>query len=566
MRTHIAAVILCSLLGAGLRSEAQAQPAAVHPNILWITTEDMSAQLGAYGDAVARTPNVDRLAEEGIRYTGVFSVYGVCAPNRSALITGLYPSSYGGHHMRTMSRTASIAEVTDPELLAIPTYEAVPPPEARLFSELLRRHGYYATNNAKEDYQFTAPVTAWDESSPQAHWRNRPDPDVPFFAVFNIEITHESQVWGRSDEPLVTDPDEVEVPPYYPDTPIVRRDIARNYDNIALMDDEVGRILDELEADGLRDETIVFFFSDHGSGLPRAKRWVYDSGLHVPLIVRFPHDDRAGIVEDRLVSFVDFAPTVLSLAGVPIPDYMHGTAFLGPAEGPERRYVHAARDRMDPALDTRRAVRDARYKYIRNYRPERPYIQFLPYRDQMPLMQEILRLKRDGGLDSTRQWQLLRETKPPQELYDTWEDPHEITNLAGDPGHRDKLLELRREQERWFNAIDDMGLIPETVLKNMLYPPYGEQPATEAPEMHAAPAEGGVMVRLTSATDGASIGYRIGPGDAWQVYQHGFFVPTGAALTAVAHRIGYAQSAEVVRTFSPGDADVRQTFSPDDAR
>ena len=534
---------------------ARAQPEVstadpVHPNILWITTEDMSAQLGAYGDEIARTPNLDRLADEGIRYTNVYSVYGVCAPNRSALITGLYPSSYGAHHMRTTSRTASIAEVTDPELLAIPTYEAVPPPEARLLSELLRRHGYYATNNAKEDYQFTAPVTAWDESSPKAHWRNRLDADTPFFAVFNIEITHESQIWGRAGEPLVTDPDAVEVPPYYPDTPVVRRDIARNYDHIALMDDEVGRILDELQEDGLLDETIVFFFSDHGSGLPRAKRWVYDSGLHVPLIVRFPHARRAGAVEERLVSFVDFAPTVLSLAGVPVPEYLPGMAFLGPAEGPQRRYVHAARDRMDPALDTRRAVRDARYKYIRNYRPERPYVQVLPYRDQMPLMQEILRLRRDGGLDSTRHWQLLRETKPLQELYDTVEDPHEINNLAEDPRYREKLLELRQEQERWFDEIDDMGLIPEPVLKNMLFPPYGEQPETDPPELHAAQARGGVIVRLTSATHGASIGYRAGSDDTWKVYTRPFFVPSGASLTAVAHRIGFKPSPEIDTTFS----------------
>ncbi|MEX0599761.1 MAG: sulfatase, partial [Rhodothermales bacterium] len=285
MHTRFAYLLAALLLFATcFPGAASSQQAPVHPNILWITTEDMSAQLGAYGDPVARTPHVDRLAEQGVRYTHAFGVYGVCAPNRSALITGRYPSSYGGHHMRTMTRTASIDEVTDPELLAIPTYEAVPPPELRLFPELLRRHGYYTTNNSKEDYQFNAPVTVWDESSPDAHWRNRPDPDMPFFSVVNFTITHESQVWGQSDRPLVTDPDEVQVPPYYPDTPIVRRDIAINYDNIARMDTMVGRVLQELEDDGLLDETIIFYFSDHGSGLPRAKRWVYDSGLHVPLI------------------------------------------------------------------------------------------------------------------------------------------------------------------------------------------------------------------------------------------------------------------------------------------
>ncbi len=531
--------------------EAVAQSGAgpVHPNILWITTEDMSAQLGAYGDPIARTPNVDHLASEGVRFTNAFGVYGVCAPNRSALITGLYPSSYGGQHMRTMRRTSALDMITDPELLAIPTYEAVPPPEARAFPEWLRRHGYYTSNNAKEDYQFSAPVTVWDESSEEAHWRNRPSDETPFFAVFNIGVTHESQVWARADDPLITNLDDVEVPPYYPDTPIVRRDIARNYDNIALMDEEVGRILGALEEDGLVEETIIFFFSDHGSGLPRAKRWVYDSGLHVPLIVRFPHAERAGSVDERMISFVDFAPTVLSLTGVPIPEYFHGRAFLGPGAHESRAYVHAARDRMDPATETRRAVRDERFKYIRNYRPERPYIQFLPYRDQMGLMQEILRLKREGGLDSTSHWQLLSDTKPMQELYDTWEDPHEINNLADDPRYKEKLLELRAEQERWFNEIDDLGLIPEPVLKNILYPPYGEQPATETPEIDIASAEGGSLVQLLSATPGASIGYRFASDESWKVYDRPIFVADGVSIFVTAHRIGYKPSPE--RAFKP---------------
>ena len=544
IRMHLSTTLV--LFGVGLllsglaRAQSKAQP--VHPNILWLTTEDMSAQLGAYGDPVARTPNVDRLASEGIRFTNVYGVYGVCAPNRSALITGLYPASYGAQHMRNYRRTSALHMIDDPELLNIPTYEAVPPPDVRAFSELLRIHGYYTTNNSKEDYQFMTPKTFWDESSDDAHWRNRPDPDMPFFSVFNFTITHESQVWKREGESLITNPADVDVPPYYPDTPIVRRDIARNYDNIALMDEQVGEILAQLEEDGLVEETIIFFFSDHGSGLPRAKRWVYDSGLHVPLIVRFPHVERAGSVDERLISFVDFAPTVLSLAGVPVPEYLPGVVFLGPDAGEERSYVYAARDRMDPALDTRRAVRDKRFKYIRNYKPERPYIQFLPYRDQMALMQEILKLDEAGELDSTRHWQLMLDEKPLQELYDTWEDPHEINNLAADPTYEDKLLELRAEQERHFNAIDDTGLIPDVVLKNMLYPPHGEQPTTAAPEIVAEAADGGSVVRLHSATPGASIGYRIGDDATWRVYHRPIYLADGDTLTAVAHRIGYKPS------------------------
>lgn len=511
------------------------------PNILWISAEDLSPRLGAYGDPVARTPNLDRLARDGVLYTHAFTTYGVCAPSRASIITGLYPSSFGAGHMRTMSRTASLDQITDPELLAIPTYEAVPPPEARMFTEYLRMKGYYTTNNVKEDYQFVAPVTGWDESSNTAHWRNRA-PGQPFFAVFNFTDTHESQVWGRADGPPDTDPATVPVPPYYPDTPIVRRDIAQHYDNIATMDEKAGELLRQLEEDGLADETIVIFWGDHGDGLPRGKRWTYDSGIRVPLIVRYPDGRNAGTVEDRLVSLMDLAPSMLSLAGIPIPDYMHGISFLGPVQGPERRYVHAARDRMDPAMDTRRAVRDHRFKYIRNYRPERPYIQFLPYRDQMALMQELFRLEREGRLNDEQKL-LFRKTKPLQELYDTETDPHELRNLADDPRYAGKLMELSQELDRWWNEIDDLGLIPEPLLKVMLWPPHGEQPITVEPTVRTSPAAGGgVTVTLSTPTAGASIGYRL-PGDqSWRVYHEPFILPKGQSFTALAHRIGYAPS------------------------
>ena len=201
------------------------------------------------------------------------------------MITGMYPTTIGSMHMRTMTRTSAIDKITDPELLAIPTYEAVPPPEVKCFTEFLRAKGYYCSNNSKEDYQFRRPITAWDESSREAHWRNR-KPGQPFFAVFNFTVTHESQVWSRAKDPSYTDPEAVIVPPYYPDSPIVRKDIARHFDNIAIMDTQVREILDQLKEDGLEDSTIVFFYSDHGDGLPRAKRWNYDSGIKVPHIIK----------------------------------------------------------------------------------------------------------------------------------------------------------------------------------------------------------------------------------------------------------------------------------------
>jgi len=519
------------------------------PNILWITCEDMSPHLGCYGDPVARTPNLDKLATEGIRYTNAFSVSGVCAPSRSALITGMYPTTTGAMHMRTMTRTAAIDQITDPELLAIPTYEAVPPPEVKCFTEFLRAHGYYCSNNSKEDYQFRKPITAWDESSSTAHWRDR-KPGQPFFAVFNFTVTHESQVWSRAGDTLITDVTKVAVPPYYPDTTVIRIDIARHYDNIALMDGQVKNVLDQLKTDGLEDSTIVFFFSDHGDGLPRAKRWIYDSGIRVPLIIRYPDQWQAGIVIDEMVSFIDFAPTVLSLTGIQIPDYIQGKAFAGGQKTESRKYIFAAKDRMDPAMDNQRAVRDKRYKYIRNYMPERPYVQFLPYRDQMELMQELFRYEKEGKLNEIQAlW--FRKTKPEEELYDTWEDPFEVNNLADLPEHQATLERLRKEHLKWKGETKDWGLIPETELIKKLWPPDGIQPTTDVPVFNINDLENSNLIRviLSCSTKGASIGYVPDSSEHWLLYTHPLKVSPNTTISAQAIRIGFKPSEIVIQEF-----------------
>ena len=264
---------------------AQQAPAApsARPNIVWISNEDMSPHLGAYGDPLARTPVLDRFAKESIRYTHAFTTAPVCAPSRAAIITGMYQTTIGAQHMRT-------TEDRVPELPG--PYLAVPPFYVRAFPEYLRAAGYYTSNRAKTDYQFGVPFTIWDDLGPNAHWRNRTDKTQPFFSVFNLEVTHESQIFpsspARKGKPLVTDPARVPVPPYYPDTPAIRQELARMYDNIADMDGQVGEILKQLEADGLSDNTVVFYWSDHGDGVPRSKRSLYDSGLRVPLMIRWP--------------------------------------------------------------------------------------------------------------------------------------------------------------------------------------------------------------------------------------------------------------------------------------
>ena len=520
------------------RQAADAWPGlGYRPNIIWLVAEDLSPVLPMYGDSTIETPTLSRLAEEGIVFDRVFSPSGVCAPSRAAIATGMYPTRIGALHMRNSGSAEYLPSGVTP-------YEAQPAPEVIMHSEYLRRLGYYCTNNAKQDYQFKRGLMAWDESSREAHWRNRA-PGQPFFAIFNFEVTHESRIWAKAEDSLWVDPNlDVPVPPYLPDNEVGQRDVRRMYSNIKEMDAQVGARLAELEAAGLLDSTIVFWYADHGGPLPRQKRLCYDSGLRLPLIVRFPDGWGAGTRDTALVSFVDFLPTLLSLAGEAPPDYLDGQAFLGAFRAAPRTYIHGAGDRFDGMYDMIRAVRDHRYKYLRNFRPEQGYYLAVKYREQMPVMQELLRL-RDAGALTEAQAQWFRERKPAEELFDTWQDPHELTNLAGDPRYADKLAELRAECERWMNDTRDLGLMTESAYLASIWP-GGLQPET-APPVISRDEE---TISLACETAGASLGYQVlAPGDtlapAWAVYTGPFAVPEGRQVVAVAHRLGFVPSAPV---------------------
>ncbi len=525
------------------------------PNFLWVSFEDTNPFYGCYGDPIARTPNLDRLAAGGCIWKNTFSTAGVCAPARSAVITGMYPISIGTQHMRT-AHTNSVA----PEL---PTpYSAVLPHYVKCFTEYLRADGYYCTNNVKTDYQFTPPVTAWDELSNEGHWRNRPDPDQPFFAVFNPTRTHESGMWEGKDADPVFDPDAIELPPYFPDTPKVREAMARMYTNIEHSDRQLGELLEQLEEDGLADNTIVFNWSDHGP-LPRGKRWPYDSGIHVPMIVRWPEHLEPGSVSEELISTVDLGPTLLSLAGVEIPYHIQGQAFLGDQAAPPREYVYASRDRYDESYDMVRAARDKRYKYIRNCYPEKPYLLWIPYRNRHPILQEMWRLYMAGELEGPEL--VMFQPRPVEELYDTQRDPHEIHNLAGDIAYEPELERLREALDDWTAEVGDMGEITESEMVRQWYP-NGEQPETaspvfipiceESPGQEPA-AEGGtfkapVLIQFYCATQGASIAYTFEQGDNphWLLYTAPLRLPEGkVTLRAKAIRIGYKESKQSAAMF-----------------
>jgi len=430
-----------------------ALPADARPNVLWLSCEDISPHLGCYGDELATTPNLDRLAASGVRYTNATVTAGVCAPCRSGIITGMYQTALGTHHMRC------IAQLPD-SIKPFPIY--------------LRQTGYYSTNNSKKDYQFREPSETWDESSGKAHWRNRPQPDRPFFAVFNYTGCHESGIASTEKYRKVTQGIEKHdrnavartLPPYYPDTPVTREDWGRYYDVITALDRWVGERLEELDEAELADDTIVIFWSDHGVGLPRAKRWLYDSGMHVPLIARVPAKFRTGgqgepgTVDDRLVSLMDLGPTVLNLAGVKVPEYVQGRAFLGPNLPPPREYVFGARDRMDERYDVIRVVRDKRYKYIRNYEPWKTYYQYMNTPEKGATMREIRRVDAEGKLPPAAA-RFMAPTKPPEELYDLQNDPHELVNLADSPEHRTALNRMREAHLAWVLETKDLGLILE---------------------------------------------------------------------------------------------------------
>lgn len=434
---------------------------ANRPNVLWITLEDISPNLGCYGDDQAITPRMDELAHRGVRYTNCWSPSGLCSPSRSCLITGMIATSLGTIHQRCEGRLPAGVE-------PFPVY--------------LRQAGYYCSNHSKTDYNFEASSATWDQQ--HNDWRKngwtRRKPDQSFFTVINLGVTHSSQIYKnnaagwrgrlRTLKPSERhDPAKMDVPPYYPDSLEVREELVHYYDNITYADRQVGEILDQLQADGLADDTIVFLFSDHGRGMPRGKGWCYAESLHVPLIVHVPprfakrYALEPGCCDDRLVSFTDFAPTVLSLCGVDRPEHLEGRVFTGSDRQPAQPYLFAHRDRMDERYEVIRSLYDGRYHYVRNYLPHFPWLheQTRNYPSEQPSYRLMHRLESQGllgGADGV----LMRRRKPREELYDLSSDPHEVHNLADSDKHNTILSRFRSALSDQLRSTRDLGFVPES--------------------------------------------------------------------------------------------------------
>jgi len=418
---------------------------AEKPNILWLTSEDHGPHMGCYGDMYATTPNVDALAAKGMLFKHAWSNGPVCAAARTTIIAGMYPPSTGGEHMRSMTQM---------------------PKGTKMYPQFLREAGYYCTNNSKEDYNLAKPEGVWDLSSGNAHWKNRKD-GQPFFAIFNETCSHESQLRKRP-HVAIHDPAKVRVPAYHPDTPEVRQDWAQYYDQVTLADASAGKRLKELEEAGLAADTIVFYYADHGSGMPRNKRWPCNSGLQVPMVVYFPPNWKhlapkeygAGVKSDRLVSFVDLAPTLLSIIGVQPPEWMQGHAFAGKFQTEPQPFVYGFRGRMDERIDTVRSVTDGRFVYLRNYMPHLSQAQHVSYQFETPTTR-VWRKAFDDGKATPEQSIFWKEPKDAEELYDLQSDPDEVHNLAAKPEHAETLAKMRAAQESLALKIRDVGLLPE---------------------------------------------------------------------------------------------------------
>lgn len=555
MKTKLAifTFLFCSILNA--QSTKQ-------PNILWIVCEDISPTLSMYGDTTAKTPNLDKLAQQSIIYGNAFATTGVCAPSRSAIITGMLPSSIGTMNMRTAGdvmswgkriykevATKGEGESKEPVLdlkgNVVREYSAVIPENIKCFTEYLRASGYYCTNNQKTDYQFAAPLSAWDENNSKAHWRNRPE-GKPFFSVFNIGDTHESKIWLNKDLPLTVDPVKVVLPPYFPDNAIVRRDVARLYSNIEIMDQKAGEIIDQLKKDGLYDNTIIFFYSDHGGPLPHQKRELYEYGLKAPLFVKLPNSHTSSKT-DRLISFVDLGPTVLSLANVQPPKGIDGVPFLGKYDAKPRAYVFGTSDRFDEFSDRIRSVRTDKYLYIKNYYPNLPKYKDVGYRKSMPMMLNILELRDENKLDDyQKSW---FGTKVNEELYDIVNDLFSITSLAANPEYAEVLKEMREQEEKQFEEKYDYASIPEADMIAKMWP-NNTQPKTANPTFDLRKD----LLMVSCSTKSASVSYKISKSkdekfdlnSNWTLYTKAIQVPKGQFVYLVANRIGFKDSDIVI--------------------
>ena len=435
------------------------------PNIVWLVAEDQSQYFFPfYGDNSVNLPNISDLLKNGTVFEGMNSSYPVCAPARSAIITGMYPNSIGTGNMRALKGDTKERSAKEASL-GVPYYSSKLAENIKPFTQILREKGYYCTNNAKRDYNFNLRDEAWDESSNKASWEKRKD-DQPFFSVFNFNVTHESAMWQRDKEQLRVDPKILKVPPLFPNDSISKHSLAVNYSNLVEMDRQMGLIIDKLKDQGLYQDTYIFFYSDHGGPFPRHKRAIYETGTKVPLVIKFPSNIKPKEKRNSdMLNFIDFAPTILSIVGgIDIPKIYQGQAFLGSKKNKnKRKYLFTASDRFDEHPDRIRAVKNKKFKYIKNYNLNKPHALPVAYRNQMALMQNLNRLN-ESNLLSKNQKLWFQIPKKSEEFYDLENDPFELNNLIENKKYFEDIQNLRIALDNWMIEINDLGHLSEKEL------------------------------------------------------------------------------------------------------
>lgn len=499
------------------------------PNFLIIVCEDISPYIRCFGDSIAVTPNLDNFSKESILHNNMFTCIGVSSPSRYSLITGRYAPNDGANYMR--------ANYFDKD------FSIVAPKGVKCYTEQLRKQGYYCTNNAKTDFQFDAPLSIWDEQGNKAHWKNRPK-GTPFLSIFNLNVTHESQIWKRTNKPLAVSPDKIILPPYYPDNKTVRHDMAVLYSNIKEMDSDFEKLLNELKESEEYKNTIVIFYSDNGGPMPRSKREIKDSGTKVPFMIHFPDNSGAGTINSNLNMFVDIPSTILSLANIKPATYMQGEAMYGKYKGKTRKYVFGATDRFDEQVEKRASIRDNQFLYIRNYMPKQSIYRPVKFRLDMPMMRNMLELLDKGELNEIqKQW--FDNNAAPEELYDCTKDPHQINNLATNNEYKKVLTKMRRLfKDEWINKYNAYWVNhnEKDFVKRMH--PNGVTPQSPIPTVHFEKG------KVTINTDHTcySVSYQInnrgtnGKATHWMLYSKPFDANSNDKITIITNRIGYKQS------------------------
>ena len=495
----------------------------IKPNILWLVCEDQSLFFSSYYDSTAITPNIDEIASKGIVYDNFYAVSPVCSPSRSSIITGMYPTTLGTQHMRAYKKNkGSINNKTN-----LPIYSAVPKRKIQFFTEILRANGYYCTNNSKEDYNMEMSPLAWDESNKNAHWRNRAK-NQTFFSVFNFNITHESKIWKNYEKHSEYDINKVILPPFLPNNHIIKNDFVTNYKNIEKLDEQVGEIINQLKEDGLYENTVIFFFSDHGGPFPRYKRSIYDTGLKCPLIIKW--SDRTNeIRNNQMISFIDLAPTVLEITGTELGSQMEGISFY---KQNNREFIFAGTDRFDEYTDKRRCVRNKKFKLIINCDTNSSIMKPVAYRQNMKTMR-ILDSLNDLKKNTISMENWYKKIKLKYELYDIVNDPYELNNLYTNKDYDSVFYLLKKKLDDWIK-VSDFGNISENELINEMWP-NGEKPKLKEPTI--IHKDNGI--NIISNNINSSVGWRNNKNDNWKIYLSDEIIKPGKFFEIIVFKPGY---------------------------